>query len=114
MVMRTTNPTAPVTATTSTTATQTTTMTTAPVAGERYSHQRLELGIELALLERRHVDLPAVVLPVAHRPHDLRRVVCGGTAQVHVARLQPGSTLRMLRPDNQHSQQLPVRTAALS
>mmetsp|Transcript_7235 Transcript_7235/g.20256 ORF Transcript_7235/g.20256 Transcript_7235/m.20256 type:complete len:236 (+) Transcript_7235:539-1246(+) len=77
------------------------------------SHQGLELGIELALVERGHGYLPAVVLPVAHRAHDLRGVVRRPAPDVGVARLQPGPPVGVIRPDDQDAQHLAVGAAAL-
>mmetsp|Transcript_56231 Transcript_56231/g.121149 ORF Transcript_56231/g.121149 Transcript_56231/m.121149 type:complete len:349 (-) Transcript_56231:491-1537(-) len=51
---------------------------------------------------------------MAHGAHDLRGIVRSSASDVDVAYLQPCSALGMLRPDDQHANELAVLSAALS
>merc|ERR1719221_1245456 len=86
---------------------------TARVLRSNPSHQYLQLGVELGLIEGGHGNLSAVVLPVAHRSHDLRGIIRCRAPEVDVTHLQSRPSLNMLGPDDQHAQELAMSAAAL-
>mmetsp|Transcript_57315 Transcript_57315/g.124014 ORF Transcript_57315/g.124014 Transcript_57315/m.124014 type:complete len:236 (+) Transcript_57315:118-825(+) len=80
---------------------------------ELWSHHGLHDAPEPVFLLGLHLDLPAIVLAVAHGSHDLGSIIHGVAHQVDVAGFELRLLLHMLGPHDEDLADLAMSTAAL-